>query len=188
MILDFFFALPEDCRKVSKIVSTICDAFGHGPFPLAPLRSDEFWKTVWNCVWSRGCKPVQKCQRKTFLGQLNRAYFGVFLELFVSLFILEFKTLRGWLSEFLPPLLYGLLGDLVAFGRTRGNSGKCRETQGNSVEFSGAVCAANHSFRNHYILNSRTIKSCNCNCRQFFRIPEKNYFLQLHSARETEKM
>ena len=24
-----------------------------------------------------------------------------------------------------------------------------------------------HSFRNHYILNSKTIKSCNCNRREF---------------------
>ena len=34
-----------------------------------------------------------------------------------------------------------------------------------------------HSFRNHDVCNSNTIKSCNCNCRKFLRIPEKNYFL-----------
>ena len=29
-----------------------------------------------------------------------------------------------------------------------------------------------HSFRNHYILlNSKTIKSCNCNCRKFLKLP-----------------
>ena len=27
-----------------------------------------------------------------------------------------------------------------------------------------------HSFRNHYMLNSKTIKSCNYNCRKFLRI------------------
>ena len=34
-----------------------------------------------------------------------------------------------------------------------------------------------HSFRNHYILNSKTIKSCNCHGRKLLRIPEANYFL-----------
>ena len=34
-----------------------------------------------------------------------------------------------------------------------------------------------HPFRNQYLSNSKTIKSCNFNCREFSRIPEGNYFL-----------
>ena len=45
-----------------------------------------------------------------------------------------------------------------------------------------------HSSRNHYILNSKTIKSWNCNCWKFSKIPERNSFLQLHSARKTRKL
>ena len=28
------------------------------------------------------------------------------------------------------------------------------------------------SFRSHYIFKSKTLKSCNCNCRKLLRIPE----------------
>ena len=31
-----------------------------------------------------------------------------------------------------------------------------------------------HAFRHHYILNSKTIKSCNCNCRKILEIPAGN--------------
>ena len=34
-----------------------------------------------------------------------------------------------------------------------------------------------HSFRNHYILNSKTTKLCNCNCSKLLKAPEGNCFL-----------
>ena len=34
-----------------------------------------------------------------------------------------------------------------------------------------------HSFRNHYILNSKNIKFCNCHGRKFLKFPEGNSFL-----------
>ena len=34
-----------------------------------------------------------------------------------------------------------------------------------------------HSFRNNYILKSKTTRSCNCYCRKCLKIPEDTYFL-----------
>ena len=42
----------------------------------------------------------------------------------------------------------------------------------------------NKTAGNHFDSNG---KSCNCNCREFLRIPEGNCFLQQHSARKQGK-
>ena len=55
-------------------------------------------------------------------------------------------------------------GTLVNVGDLRLNTG---EWQGGSREY--------HSFRNHYIFNSKTISLCNCNCN-FRKIIPKTIF------------
>ena len=79
-----------------------------------------------------------------------------------------------------------LCGDLHSRGRMpTGQTGPMTGKMGHVHGKDGAHskgCPAKilyvyHSFRNHYIFNSKTIKSCNCNCRKLLRMPGENYFL-----------
>ena len=97
--------------------------------------------------------------------ELFRKFFGAVLAIFgfgVLFWLLSLGPFRAcWAGPF--RVRFGFLGGV---GVELGERGICK---GKEYHY--------HSFRNHYLFNSKTIKSCNCNCQKLLKIPDGNYFL-----------